>query len=366
MLITILGLSITSSWGNGHATTYRSLISGLEQLGHHVVFLERDTSWYSSHRDMPSPPHCEARLYTSVEELCDLFSHEIRDADLAIVGSFVPDGIEVAKIVQANAKGITAFYDIDTPVTLSRLATGTCDYLSRKSISGFDIYLSFSGGPMLKRLEGEFGALMARALYCSVDPAVYHPEAMQSVYDLGYLGTYSDDRQPTLNRLLMEPARQLSGATFMVAGPQYPEHISWPANVSRIDHLPPDQHATFYNSQRFTLNVTRRDMISAGYSPSVRIFEAAACGVPVISDVWDGLEELLTPQKEILFASSSSEVVEYLTKLSEAKRAEIGRAGRERILAQHTNVHRAQQLCRYVDEAAARKVQTLAVQEPMY
>jgi spore maturation protein CgeB len=342
--IVILGLSITSSWGNGHATTYRGLVRELVRRGHDLLFLERDVPWYASHRDLAEPPYGRTALYGSVEELQDRFAAEIRDADLVIVGSYVPDGAAVGDWVQRQARGLNAFYDIDTPVTLAKLARGEHEYLRPDQIAGYDLYLSFTGGPTLRRLERDFGSPRARVLYCSVDPELYFREPRPFEWDLGYMGTYSDDRQPTVDELLLEPARRLPEARFIVAGPQYPDGIAWPANVHYQPHLPPAEHRAFYNSQRFTLNVTRADMIAAGWSPSVRLFEAAACGTAIISDRWAGIESLLVPGEEILLAASAGEVVDILRTTSEKQRLKISVRARQRILHEHTAAHRAAQL----------------------
>ena len=351
--VVVLGLSITSSWGNGHATTYRALLKGMAARGHRVLFLERDKPWYADNRDMPKPDFCKVALYDSLDELAEMHAAAVRRADLVIVGSYVPDGVAVAEWVQKTADGVTAFYDIDTPVTVARLERGDTEYLSAAIVPGFDLYLSFTGGPILDRLEREFGAKRARVLYCSVDPDGYFPELGPARWDLGYLGTYSADRQPTLERLLIEPARHLPRASFIVAGPQYPEEIGWPANVQRMDHLPPTGHRTFYNAQRFTLNVTRADMVAAGWSPSVRLFEAAACGTPIISDPWDGLETLFKPGEEILIAAHAEQVARWLRDTPASRARAIGRASRRRVLASHTGVRRAMELEAYVEEVRA-------------
>jgi spore maturation protein CgeB len=346
--IVIIGLTITSSWGNGHATTYRGLVRELTRRKHNVLFLEHDKPWYSSNRDLPNPPFGRTELYSSVDDLKDHFEPNIRSADLAIVGSYVPQGIEVGHWVTQIASNLTAFYDIDTPVTLANLQRDSCEYLSRDLIPRYDLYLSFTGGTILNRLEKEFGSPRALPLYCSVDPGLYYPELQQNLWDLGYLGTYSADRQPPLEKLLLEPARRAPEKRFVVAGPQYPDSIAWPANVRRINHLAPADHRVFYNQQSFTLNITRADMIKAGYSPSVRLFEAAACGVPIISDHWDGIETFFTPNQEILIAHNSDEVLSYLSGLSKEDRQQLAHRGRTRILTHHTAAHRALELEQYV------------------
>jgi spore maturation protein CgeB len=353
--IVILGLAVTSSWGNGHATTYRALMRALARRGHDVIFFERDLPWYAANRDLPRPPYGRTVLYSALTELNSRHGENIAEADLVIVGSYVPEGIAVGELVQRFATGVTAFYDIDTPVTLAQLATGGAEYIERRQIPCYDVYLSFTGGPILDRLERRFGARRARPLYCSVDPDVYFPEpGAPCDCDLGYLGTYSADRQPTLQRLLIDPAEVWTDGRFVVAGPQYPEDLNWPTNVRRIEHLAPSEHRAFYNRLRFTLNVTRADMIAAGYSPSVRLFEAAACGTPIISDSWAGMAEYFSPSTEILLPRDSHEALAYLRDLPEEERLAIGRRARERVMQSHTSEHRALELEALVDEVRGR------------
>lgn len=341
MRIVVLGLSLSSSWGNGHATTYRALLGALSARGHAVTFLERDVPWYSGRaRDLPDPPWCDLVLY---RDLDDLAGHRplLENADAVIVGSYVPEGVAVGQLVQDHAHGVTAFYDIDTPVTMAKLEQGDFEYISPELIPGYDLYLSFTGGPMLDRIQRQYGSPSAHALYCSVDPKAYRPLTRPRRWDLSYLGTYSPDRQPVLERLLVEPARRAPHLRFAVAGPQYPADIPWPTNVERFEHVGPADHPEFYAASRYALNVTRADMVRAGWSPSVRLFEAAACGVPIISDPWDGLESLLATGREVLIAREADDVLRILTEPDDRRRDAIGLAGRAKVLAGHTAAHRA-------------------------
>jgi len=337
-----LGLSITSSWGNGHATTYRGLLRELVARGHDVTFLERNLPFYEANRDLPRPPYGKTRLYESLDELFERFEGEIRRADFVVIGSYVPDGIAVAERVLAIRRGPVAFYDIDTPVTLQGIRDGTTAYVSKELIGRFELYLSFTGGPTLRTLETDYGAKRARALYCGVDPELYFAESRPIEYELGYLGTYSEDRQGTLNRLLLEPARIRREKAFIVAGAQYPDDVVFPPNVEHVVHLPPAEHRAFYGSQRFTLNVTREAMRRLGYSPSVRLFEAAACATPIVSDTWPGIETFFEPGREILLVNGTEDVVRALDSMPEGERIAIGRRARERVLREHTSAHRAE------------------------
>ncbi len=349
--IVILGLSITSSWGNGHATTYRSLVRGLAERGHRILFLERDAPWYAGNRDTPHPEGARTELYQSIEELIARFEGEVAAAGLVILGSFVPDGVQVGDWIASVARGTTAFYDIDTPVTMGRLAENCHDYISPELITRFHMYLSFTGGPLLRRIETRYGAPLARALYCSVDPEQYRPSPSPPRWDLGYLGTYSDDRQPALESLMLKPARRWPQGRFSVVGPMYPEGIEWPPNVEREIHLSPREHPPFYGAQRFTLNITREAMKRAGYSPSVRLFEAGACGVPIISDWWEGLDSLFEIGQEVLISACADDTLRLLREFPDAERQALGDRARRRILGEHTPRHRAIQLEGYWREA---------------
>jgi spore maturation protein CgeB len=356
--LVFLGLSLSSSWGNGHATTYRGLLAALAREGHDILFLERDQPWYAAQRDLPQPDFCRFALYRAVGELV-AWRRDIERADAVILGSYVPEGIEVARQVIRTARGVVAFYDIDTPVTLASLAAGGCAYLAADLIPAFDLYLSFTGGPILTELEQVWGARAAHPLYCSVDPQRYAPVPAARRWALGYLGTYSEDRQPALDRLLLEPARRRPDLRFVVAGPQYPPGIHWPGNVDRIEHLGPADHPEFYCSLDWTLNVTRADMRRTGWSPSVRLFEAAACACPIVSDSWPGLEDVLRPDSEIAVADTSSDILALLDRPREAARS-IGEAARARVLSRHTAAHRARQFQAYAAAALGSRARLLA------
>lgn len=346
MRFVFIGLSLSSSWGNGHATTYRALLRGLAARGHDTLFLERDQPWYAGNRDLPFPDFCRLALYDSQAELAR-YAPEVASADAVIVGSYVHQGPEVIDWTATTRRGALCFYDIDTPITIRALETGGAEYLLPRSVPLFDLYLSFTGGPTLRLLESRYGARRAEALHCGVDADQYRPTGAARRWDLGYLGTYSPDRQPALDSLLLQPARLLPDRRFVVAGPQYPSDLTWPANVERIEHLPPSSHPDFYASCAWTLNVTRRDMVAAGWSPSVRLFEATACGTPVVSDEWQGIDAVFQPGTELLILRDTEDAVAALA-MPDHRRAAIGAAGRTRTLRHHTGIQRAIELERHL------------------
>jgi spore maturation protein CgeB len=348
--IVILGLSITSSWGNGHATTFRSLLRALAAQGHRTIFFERDQEWYASNRDLPNPTFCDLRIYQRWAQVKNELARELRDADVAVVGSYFPDGVAAIDFVLDSAVPIKAFYDIDTPITVAKLRERDEEYIRPDQVSGFDLYLSFTGGPLLEVLRTEFGAQLAAPLYCSVDPEKYRLLESGTRYacEFSYMGTYAADRQPKLQELFCKPAAQLSQSRFLLAGSQYPRDLRWPVNVRRITHLNPHRHAAFYSSSRLTLNLTREQMVRAGFSPSVRLFEAAACASPIVSDTWEGIETFFEPGQEILLADSAADVVRYLTEMNHSELLRIGRNAKERVLSEHTAAVRAGQFEAYV------------------
>ena len=361
MKIVFFGLSITSSWGNGHATTFRALIKGLHERGHHVTFFEQNVEWYASNRDLPRPSFCRVHVLDSWDSGRSLIKTELRDADVAVVGSYFPNGQRAIDEVLNSAARVRAFYDIDTPTTVAQLESqGTTPYLRISQIPCFDIYFSFTAGPLLEKIAHRFGAVRALPLFCSVDPEFYfrRKSAKRFACDMSYMGTFAPDRQPKIEAWLNQVAENMPRRRFIVAGPQYPENIQWARNIRRIIHLNPRWHPHLYSSSQFTLNVTRRDMVQAGYAPSVRLFEAAACGAAIISDNWAGLDSFFTPGEEILLPSSDSDVTGYLRHMSEAEIRSVGEAAQARVLDYHTSAKRALEFESTVQNAARAPVKT--------
>ncbi|HEU4628164.1 MAG TPA: glycosyltransferase [Gemmatimonadaceae bacterium] len=353
MKLVIFGLSVSSSWGNGHATLWRGLVRALARRGHHVVFFERDVPYYAAHRDLTELPGGRLRLYPDWVGVRAEARRELADADVGMVTSYCPDGIAATELV-LDAPVARVFYDLDTPVTLDRLAAGEpLPYIGPDGLRGFDLVLSYTGGEALRALETQLGAPCARPLYGSVDPDVHCPAGPVEAFrgDLSYLGTYAADRQPALERLLVDVARRCAERRFVIGGAQYPLDFPWASNIYFVQHLPPADHRAFYASSRLTLNVTRAAMARMGYCPSGRLFEAAACGAPVVSDRWEGLEHFYTPGEEILLADDADDVVAALDRSDEELRR-IARAARERTLAQHTNDARAAELEALLDATA--------------
>lgn len=352
MKLVIFGLTVSSSWGNGHATLWRGLIRALGARGHDVVFFERDVPYYASHRDRSEIEGGRLVLYPDWESVRRGAERELAGADVGMVTSYCPDGVAASDLVLGSPVPVRAFYDLDTPVTLERLAAGEpVPYLGERGLRDFDLVLSFTGGPALEELRERLGARRVVPLYGSVDPSVHRPVPPQAEYraDFSYLGTYSADRQEMLAELFLEPARRLPERRFMIGGSLYPADFAWSPNIHYKRHIPPPDHPAFYCSAPLVLNVTRRAMARMGYCPSGRLFEAAACGVPVVSDEWPGLAECFEPDSEILLARSAADVVAAL-ELPRAELARIGAAARERALADHTAERRALEMIAAIEK----------------
>lgn len=347
MKLVIFGLTVSSSWGNGHATLWRGLIRALAAAGHDIVFFERDVEYYAQHRDVTSLADARLVLYASWNEARALAAREVASAEVAMITSYCPDARAAAELLfDTDGAGLTVFYDLDTPVTLARLDAGeTVSYLPDGGLSSFDLVLSYTGGAALGELQQRLGARRVAPLYGHADPEVHRPTTPQARFasDLSYLGTFAADRQRTLEQLFIEAARLRPGCRFMLGGSGYPQAFPWHDNIWFVHHVPPSEHSAFYCSSRLTLNVTRRDMAAMGYCPSGRLFEAAACGTPLLTDRWAGLEHFYEPGQELLTAHSPEEVLAALD-LTNAELECMARRARERTLEEHSSAKRASEL----------------------
>lgn len=362
--LVIFGLSLSSSWGNGHAPTFRGLVRALAARGWEVTFFERDVEWYASNRDLAHPDFCHLRLYDDWPAARAEAAHAVRAADAVLVGSLVEGGADIIDWLCTTGRPLT-FYDIDTPITLVGLGRdGRTPYLRADQVPWFEVYFSFAGGPALVELERTWGARRARALYCAADSLVYRPVEPDPRFAcaLSYMGTYAADRQPAVEDLLIGPARARPDKRFILAGPQYPE-MNLPPNLDHDPHVYPRDHAALYCSSEATLNLTRQAMRTYGWAPSTRLFEAAACGACIMSDTWPGLETLLAPGSEILLADTCADVLAHLDALTPDRRRAIGEAARTRVLREHTYDARAAEVERVLDEALVSASMASAVGE---
>jgi spore maturation protein CgeB len=354
MKLVIFGLSVSSSWGNGHAVLWRALIRSLGRLGHCTAFFERDAPYYAANRDLTELDGGQLVLYRDWDEITTEARRQVADADAAIVTSYCPDALAATDLV-LDSRALRVFYDLDSPVTLARLGSGEpVAYLGAHGLAGFDLVLSYAGGGALTQLRERLGARRIAPLYGCVDLERYQPaqppDGRRAA--LSYLGTYAEDRQAVLTRLFLEPARQCPDWQFIIGGALYPTNFPWNSNILFWRHVAPSEHPRFYAAARSTLNITRAAMAACGWCPSGRLFEAAACAAPILSDWWDGLDEFFAPGSEIAIVRTTEEVVGAL-ELSDRELATIGAAARERALAGHSSDRRALELVRLLETADA-------------
>lgn len=334
-------MSVSSSWGNGHATLLRGLARALVKRQYRIVFFEKDTPYYQNTRDYYGEKDVEVCIYSSWEMIKEKASVTVNDSDVALVTSYCPDGNDASSCVINSRCKIKLFYDLDTPVTINTVLNGTIPfYLPNRGLSEFDAVLSYTGGTALEIQKTLFNAKKTFPLYGSVDPSIHYQRHSTTEYILSYLGTYSSDRHLSFLRFFLEPARGLSQLKFLLGGSMYPSIIDWPENVTCIEHITPEKHPDFYSSGSFTLNITRSVMAEMGYCPSGRLFEAAACEVPIISDYWIGIEDFFDCSNEIIVVDSTHSAIDRLS-MPLDKRQKIAKAAKEKVLSNHTNDNRA-------------------------
>lgn len=354
MRFVVFGLTVSSSWGNGHATLWRGLSAALGRAGHRLEFFERDEPWYASRRDLLDLEGGSLRLYGTFDDVRPEAERALDGADVALVTSYCPDALAATDAVLASGARLKAFYDLDAGITLAGLRAGEpVEWVGPRGLRDFDLVLSVTGGRTLTLLRRALGARRAAPLYASVDPTIHRPCAAASAFrgDLSWLGTYAPSRQPALEMLFLEPAARMPDRTFVLAGSMYDDKFPWRENVRYVRHLEPALHSAFFCSSPLTVNVTRAEMAEVGHCPSPRLFEAAACGVPVLSDWFDGLEAFFEPGEEILVARNAEEAVEAIASPRE-ELAWIARRARDRALAEHTADARARQLVTFCEAAA--------------
>jgi spore maturation protein CgeB len=352
MNIAIFGLSISSSWGNGHATIWRGLVRALISNNHKVTFFERNVPYYAQNRDFLGMDGLNLVLYNSWHEIELTAASILNFTDVAIVTSYCPDALVASDLILCREVPLNIFYDLDAAVTLEQIENGkTPFYIGKKLLKDYDLVFSYSGGQVLDRIKERLAAKEVFPLYGCVDPLTHRPVKASPVYscDMSYLGTFAKDRQEMLQRLLIETAKKNPVKNFIIGGAQYPENFPWAENVFFVAHVPPSEHSSFYCSCKFTLNVTRSAMAETGFSPSGRLFEAASCGVPVISDRWKGVEQFFTPGEEIIIASDSDDVMDAL-QMSEERRMTIAIKAYQRVQREHTAMHRVKEFERILGE----------------
>lgn len=354
MKLCIFGHTISSSWDGRHASVWRGLCRALARCGHRVVFFERDHLQLAAQRDMPHPEGCDLRIYRDWDDVRAMAARELADADAGMVTSRCPDARAASQLVLEAGLSVAAFYDLESPRTVARRRAGqTIEHVGPEGYRPFDVVLSYAGGPVLLDLVELLGARRVETLFASLDTSIHQPDGPSPEFTAraSFLGPYTRDLHEMLDRLFFEPSRRLSQVQFALGGGGVPDSLLLPSNLHRVGPIALDRQAAFYCSSRITVSVTPREMARAGHCPPARMFAAAGCGVPVLSDAWDGIEVFFEPGREIFVAGSTEEAMDVVC-LPDEELARVGRAARERALAEHTAEARARRLVEVLTEVA--------------
>jgi spore maturation protein CgeB len=345
--IAFFGSSLVSSYWNGAATYYRGLLKALAGRGHAITFFEPDAFERQQHRDMPDPDWARVVVYPAREEAALAMLEEARGADLVVKASGVgvfDDLLERAVLSLQGPATRVVFWDVDAPATLERMAADPTDSF-RRLVPCYDLVLTYGGGPPVVDAYRRFGARDCIPVYNALDPSTHHPVPPDPRFacDLAFLGNRLPDREERVRSFLFRPAAKLSGRSFLLGGNGW-DQGSVPPNVRPLGHVSTRDHNAFNCTPRAVLNVNRDSMARFGHSPATRLFEAAGAAACLISDAWEGIEAFLEPGREVLLARNGDEVAALLEALTPERARAIGQAALRRVLAEHTYLHRADQV----------------------
>jgi spore maturation protein CgeB len=242
---------------------------------------------------------------------------------------------------------------VDAPATLERMRDDADDPF-REDVRGYDLVLTYGGGPPVVAEYTRFGARRCIPIYNAVDPDTHHPVAADPRFagDLAFLGNRLPDREARVREFFLEPARRLPHLQFVLGGSGWGENVDLPPNVRYVGHVYTRDHNAFNCSPSTVLNVNRDSMARFGWSPPTRVFEAAGAGACLVCDAWEGIEDFLEPGREVLRVASGAELAALLPELGAGRARAIGAAARERVLAQHTYRHRAAELHALLESGA--------------
>jgi spore maturation protein CgeB len=342
--IAFFGSSLTSAYWNGAATYYRGLLSALADRGHRVTFFEPDAYDRQRHQDLPDPPFAKVVVFDDDEEAALGAVERARGADLVVKASGVGvhDALLEAAVLDLQGEGrVVAFWDVDAPATLARLAEDADDPF-RPLVGRYDVVFTYGGGDPVVRAYEAFGARACHPIYNGVDPSTHHPVPPDGAYeaDLAFLGNRLPDRERRVEDFFLAVAERLPERRFLLGGSGWADK-PMPHNVRSLGHVYTRDHNAFNVSPTAVLNVSRESMARMGFSPATRVFEAAAAGACLVSDAWEGIETFFEPGRELLVARSGEEVAEHIERLTQEEARRIGAAARRRALAEHTYDRRA-------------------------
>jgi spore maturation protein CgeB len=348
MKIAFFGSSLVSAYWNGACTYYRGIVRGLDARGHRIAFYEPDAFERQAHRDIEDPEWAEVVVYEAREERAvrDVIA-TAADADVVVKASGVGVFDEVLEQAVAELEGpaLRIFWDVDAPATLAAMEADAENPL-RGPIGRYDLVLTYGGGqPVIDRYAA-LGARTCVPIYNALDPEAHHPEAPRPelACDLAFLGNRLPDREERVEEFFFRAVEALPQRSFLLGGNGWEDRVEGLENVRCLGHVPPGDHNALNRSALAVLNVSRESMAANGWSPATRVFEAAGAGACLISDAWEGIEDFLAPDEEVLVARDGAEVAALLASLDPDRARNIGAAALERVLAEHTYERRAEQV----------------------
>ncbi|MCB0310132.1 MAG: glycosyltransferase [Bdellovibrionales bacterium] len=344
--IAFFGSSLLSSYWNGAATYYRGILKYLHRLGHSITFYEPDAFNRQSYKDFGGVEFAASEVYAAETEADVLaVTKRAQGADVVIKASGVGvwDELLEAVVLENKIRGaMVIFWDVDAPATLARVDQDPTDSF-RQCVPEYDLILTYGGGPEVIRRYGLLGARRCVPIYNALDPETHYPVRKDVAFEatLGLLANRLPDREARIEKFFFDVASVCEWGRFVLGGNGWEDKQLKP-NVRLTGHVPTEQHNSFNSSPLAVLNVNRESMAEIGYSPATRVFEALGSEACLITDSWPGLDKFLNPGSECLVANDTADVVDYLRELTPSMAAQIGKAGRERVLQEHTYEQRAE------------------------
>jgi spore maturation protein CgeB len=356
MKIAFFGSSLVSAYWNGAATYYRGIIRALADRGHQVTFYEPDAYDRQEHRDIPDPPWAEVVVYPNAEDAALAALEAARGSDIVVKCSGVGVFDELLEREVLNLRdGRTSpiYWDVDAPATLDRIGADESDPF-RECIPQYDLILTYGGGDPVVDGYSAWGARQVEPIYNALDPLTHHPVACDDRFsgDLGFLGNRLPDREARVEEFFLQPAAALPERRFLIGGSGWGDK-EMPPNVNYLGHVYTRDHNAFNCSPTAVLNINRASMARYGFSPPTRVFEAAGAGACLITDHWDGIEQFLEPEREVLVVRSGDELAELVDTLPPERACDIGQAALQRVLGEHTYAHRVERLEALLDACQA-------------
>jgi spore maturation protein CgeB len=361
--IAFYGSSLLSSWWNGAATYYRGLLRDLASRGYEITFYEPDAYERQQHRDMEPQPWARSVVYPATEEGLRYVLGEARAADIVVKASGVGvfDDELIAGVVQhARPGALKIFWDVDAAATLDEMR-GAEDHAVRRALPDLDLVLTYGGGPPVVNAYEGFGAARCVPVYNALDPTTHHPVDPDPRFtaDLSFLGNRLPDREARVEEFFLKPAAALADRSFLIGGNGW-ESKQMPENVRHLGHVFTHEHNAFNCTPLAVLNVARDSMANIGFSPATRVFEAAGAAACLITDAWEGIEQFLIPNEEVLVARDGQDVADHVRALTPERARTIGDAALKRVLSEHTYAHRGEQVDELFRKEMASRLEEVA------